>query len=142
MAAARIDHHRKKAEDDIEGTVISCDYAFLTHSKVDERQLTYEGTTAVGATPIFVVRDKLNHETTIKWILGHGYEEVFIKTDGERSVVVLGRKVTEKLNEACVEAEHQSSPAYDSRSAGQAEIGVRIVREGVPTLVCSASCVV
>ena len=33
---------------------------------------------------------------------------------------------------------HNTSPAYDSRSAGHAESGVRIVKEKVRTLICSA----
>ena len=54
------------------------------------------------------------------------------------SNVALGRKVGEKLREAGVKAMQNTSPAYDSRSAGHAESGVTIVKEKVRRLVCYA----
>ena len=112
----------------------------------------------MGATPMLVIRDtrsKMIHadcvrckgiedefpsETAAKWIFGLGYPEVIIRTDGESSIVVLSRKVGEKLREAGVKTMHNTSPAFDSRSAGHAESGVRIVKEKVPTLICLARC--
>ena len=35
-------------------------------------------------------------EITTAWILGLGYPEVAITTDGESSIVALSRKITEK----------------------------------------------
>ena len=111
----------------------------------------------MGATPILVIRDKrskmihadcvrcegiedeLPLETTTKWILGFGHPEVIIRTDGESPIVSLSRRVGEKLREAGVKTMHNSSPAYDSRSTGHAESGVRIVKEKVRTLICCAS---
>ena len=59
MAASRCDTHRRQAEDYNEVPVISCDYGFFTDSRDDEeRQLTEAEAIAVGATPIFVIRDK------------------------------------------------------------------------------------
>ena len=81
------------------------------------------------------IEDEFPSETTNKWILGLGYPKVIIRTDGESSIVSLSRKFTEKLKEAGVEAMQNT---YDSRSAGQAESGVRIVKETVRTLVCYA----
>ena len=77
-------------------------------------------------------------ETTTKWILGLGYPEVIIRTVGESSIVALSRRVGEKLKEAGIKTMHSTSPANDSRSAGHAESGVRIVKEKVRTLVCFA----
>ena len=130
---------------------------FFTDSRDDEeRQLTEAEAIAVCATPIFVIRDqrrKMIHadcvrckgiedefpiETTTKWILGLGYPEVTIRTDGESSIVALSRRVGETLREAGVRTMHNTSPAYDSRSAGHAESGVRIVKEKVRTLICFA----
>ena len=67
-----------------------------------------------------------------------GYPEVTIRIDGESSIVALSRRVGEKLREAGVKTMHNTSPAYDSRSAGHAESGVRIVNEKVRTLICFA----
>ena len=74
------------------------------------------------------VEDEFPIETTTKWILGLGYSEVTIRTDGESSIVVLSQRVGEKLREAGVKTKHNTNPAYDSRSAGHAESGVRIVK--------------
>ena len=82
--------------------------------------------------------DEFPIETMTKWILGLGYLEVIIRTDGGRSNVALSRRVGEKLKDADVKAMHNTSPAYDSRSAGHAESGVRIVKEKVRTLTCFA----
>ena len=71
--------------------------------------------------------DEFPIETTTKWILELGYSEVIIRTDGESSIVALSRRVGEKLREASVKTMHNTSPAYDSISAGHAESGVRIV---------------
>ena len=84
------------------------------------------------------IEDEFQIETTTKWILGLGYPEVTIRTDGESSIVALSRRVGGKLREAGVKTMHNTSPAYDSRSAGYAESGVRIVKEKVPTLICFA----
>ena len=70
--------------------------------------------------------------------LGPGCPEVIIRTDGESSIVALSRRVGEKLREAGVKTMHNTSPAYDSRSAGHAESGIRIVTEKVRTLICFA----
>ena len=148
--ASRSDHHRREAEDYHEVPVISCDYGFLTDSIDDEeRQLTEAEAIAVGATPILVIGDKRSQmihadcvrckgteRQTTKWILGLGYQEVIIRTDGESSIVALSRRVGEKLREAGVTTMHNTSPAYDCRSAGHAESGVRIVKEKVRTLIC------
>ena len=157
MAASRSDHHRRQAEDYNEVSVVSCDYGFFTDSRDDEeRQLTEAEAIAVGATPILVIRDKRSKmihadrvrckgiedefpiETTTQWILGLGYAVVIIRTDGESSIVALSRRVGEKLKEAGVKTMHNTRPAYDSRSAGHAESGVRIVKEKVCTLICFA----
>ena len=158
MAASQSDHHRKQAEDYNEVPVISCDYGFfLTESRDDDnRQLTKAEAIAVGATPILVIRDKRSKmihadcvsckgiedefliETTTKWILGLDFPEATIRIDGESSIISLSRRVGEKLREAGVKTMHNTSPAYDSRSAGHAERGVRIVKEKVPTLLCHA----
>ena len=74
-------------------------------------------------------------ETTAKWTLGLGYPELIIRTDGESSTVALSRRVEEKLREASVQTMHNSSPANDSRSAGHAKRGIRIVKEKVRTLI-------
>ena len=58
MAAARSDHRRRQAEDYNGVPVISCDYGFFTDSKDDDRQLSEAEATAVGATPILVIRDR------------------------------------------------------------------------------------
>ena len=110
----------------------------------------------MGATPILVILDKRSkmihadcvrckaiedefpNETTAKWIFGLGYSEVIIRTDGESTIVALSRRGGEKLREAGVKTMHNTSPAYDSRSAGHAESGVRIVKEKVRTLICFA----
>ena len=110
----------------------------------------------MGATPILVIRDKRSQmihadcvrctgsedefpiETTTKWIFGLGYPEVIIRTDGASSIVALSRRVGEKLREAGIKTMHNTSPAYDSRSAGHAESGVRIAKEKVRTLICFA----
>ena len=110
----------------------------------------------MGVTPILLIRDKsckMIHadcvrckgiedefpiETTAKWIFGLGYPEVIIRTDGESSIVALSRRVGEKLREAGVKTMHNTSPAYDSRSAGHTESGIRIVKEKVCTLICFA----
>ena len=132
-------------------------FFFFTDSRDDEeRQLTEAEAIAVGATPILVIRDKRSRMihadcvrckgiedgfpigTTTKWILGLGYSEVIIRTEGESSIVALSRRVGEKLREACVETVHNTSPAHDSRSAGHAESGVRIVKKKVRTLMCFA----
>ena len=84
------------------------------------------------------VEDELPIESTTKFILGLAYFEVTIRTDGDSSIVALSRRVGEKLREAVVKTMHNTSPAYDSRSAGHAETGVRIVKEKVRTLVCCA----
>ena len=72
------------------------------------------------------------------WVILKGYPEVIIRTDGESSIVALSHRVGEKLKEAGVKTMHNTSPAYDSRSAGHAESGVRIVKEKVRTLMCFA----
>ena len=112
MAASRSDHHRRQAEDYNEVPVISCDHGFLTDSRDDdERQLAVAEAIAAAATPILVIREKRSNvihadsvrcETTTKWILGVGYPEVTIRTDGESSIVALSRRVGEKLREASV----------------------------------------
>ena len=79
------------------------------------------------------IEDEFSIETTTKWILGLGYPEVIIRTDGESSIVPLSRRVPEKLREAGVKIMHNTSPAYDSRSAGHEESGVRIAKEKVRT---------
>ena len=109
----------------------------------DDRQLTEADAAAVGATPILAIRVKRSNmiyadcvrckgiedqspiETTTKWILGLGYPEVTIRTDGESSIVALSRRVREKLREAGVETMHNTSPAYDRRSAGKWHIVTR-----------------
>ena len=61
MTASRSDHRRRQAEDFNEVPAISCDYVFFfsADSRDDEeRQLTETEAIAVGATPIFVIRDK------------------------------------------------------------------------------------
>ena len=84
------------------------------------------------------IGDEFPIETTTKWILGLGCPEVIIRTDGESSIVALSRRVREKFKETGVKTMHNTSPAYDSISAGQAESGVRIVKEKVRTLTCFA----
>ena len=84
------------------------------------------------------IEDEFPLETTAKWILGLGYLEIIIRTDGESSIVALSRRVGEKLREAGVKTVHNTSPAFDSRSAGDAESGIRIVNEKVRTLICFA----
>ena len=56
------------------------------------------------------------------------FPEVIIRTDGESSIVALSRGVGEKLREAGVKTMHNTSAAYDCRSAGHAESGVRVVK--------------
>ena len=157
-AAPRSDHHRRQAEDYTEVPVISCDDVFFfTDSRDDEeRHLTEAEAIAVGAAPMLVIRDKRSKiihadcvrckgiedefpiETTSKWIFGLGYPKVTIRADGESSIVALSKRVGEKLREAGVKTMHNTSPAYDSRSGGHAERGVRIVKEKVRTLKCFA----
>ena len=84
------------------------------------------------------IEDEFPIETTTKWILGLGYPEVIIRPDGETSIIALNRRVGEKLKEAGVKTMHNTSPAYDNRSAGHAESGVRIVKDKVRTLICVA----
>ena len=153
----RRDHHRRQTEDYNVVPVISCGYGFFTDSRDDEeRQLTEAEAIAVGATPILVIRDKRSKmihadcvrckgiedefpiETTTKWILGLGCPEGIIRTDGESSIVALSRRVGEKLKEGVVKIMHNTSQAYDSRSAGDADSGIRIAQEKVRTLTCSA----
>ena len=50
----------------------------------------------------------------------------------------MSRILREKVREAGVKTMHNTSPAYDSRSAGHAESGIRIVKENVRTLICVA----
>ena len=69
------------------------------------------------------IEDEFPIETTAKWILGLGYPEVTIRTDGESSIVALSRRVGEKLREAAVKTMHNTIPPNDSRSAGHAESG-------------------
>ena len=77
------------------------------------------------------IEHKFPIETTTRWILGLGYPGVFVRTDGESSIVALGIRVGVKLREAGVKAMQNTSPAYDSTSAGHAESGVRTCeREG------------
>ena len=83
------------------------------------------------------IEDEFPIETTTKWILGLGDPEEIIRTDGEFNVA-LSRRVGEKLKEASLKTMNNTSPAYDSRSAGHAESGVRIVKEKVRTLMCFA----
>ena len=72
-------------------------------------------------------------------ILGLGYLYVIVRTDGESSIVALSRRVGENTQRSrCQNKAHNTSPAYDSRSAGHAESGVRIVKEKVRTLICFA----
>ena len=127
---------------------------FFSVSRDDEeRQLTEAEATTVAIRVIRDNRSKMIHadcvrckgiedefpiETTAKWILGLGYLEVIIRTDGESSIVALSRRVGEKLREAGVKTMHNTSPAYDSRSAGHAESGIRIVKEKVRSLICFA----
>ena len=130
MAAARSDHHSRQADDYNEVPVISCDYGSVTDSKDDDRQLTEAEAIAVGATPILVIRDtgsKMGHadavrckgiedefpiETTTKWILGLGYPEVIIRTDGESSIVALGRGVGEKLRGSWCQGDAKHKPRF------------------------------
>ena len=81
------------------------------------------------------IEDEFPIETTTKWILGLGYPEVIIRTDGESSIVALSRRVGEKLKEAG-KTMHNTSPTYDSRSAGHAESRIRNLK--VRTLKCFA----
>ena len=101
----------------------------FTESRDDEeRQLTEAEAIAVGATPILVIRDKrikMIHadcarckgiegdfpiETTTKWILGLGYPEVIIRTDGESPIVALSRRVGKTQRSGCQNnAQHKPS---------------------------------
>ena len=45
------------------------------------------------------------------WILGLGYPEVIIRTDGESSIVALGRRVGEKLREAGYQGNAKHMPS-------------------------------
>ena len=63
---------------------------------------------------------------------------VIIRTEGESAIAALSRRVGEKLKEAGVKTMHNKSPAHDSRSAGHADSGVRIVEEKVRMLICFA----
>ena len=81
----------------------------------------------MGATPILVIRNKRSKmihadcvrckgiedefpiDTTTKGILGLGYPEVIIRTDGESSIVALSRRVGGKLKEAGVKTMHKPS---------------------------------
>ena len=59
MVATRSDYHRRQAEDCNEVPVDSCDYGFLQTAEMTTREkLTEAEATAVGATPIRVIRDK------------------------------------------------------------------------------------
>ena len=157
MAVSRSDHHRRQTEVYNEVPVISSDHGFSADSRDDEeRQLTEAEAIAMDATPILLIRDKRSKmipadcvrckgiedqfpiETTAKWILGLGYPEVIIRTDGESSNVALSPRVGEKLREAGVETMHNTSPARDSRSAGHSESCIRIVKEEARTLICFA----
>ena len=80
------------------------------------------------------IEDEFPIVTTAKWILGLGYPEVIIRTDGESLIVALSRRVGEKLREAGVNTMYNTNPACDSRSAGHAVSAVRIVKEKVRTL--------
>ena len=140
---ARSDHHRRQAEDYNEVPEISCDYGFFTDRKEDDRPLTEAEAKAVGATPILVIwdkRSKMIHadcvrckgiqdefpiETTIKWIMGLGYPEVVIRTDGESSIVALGGRVEEKLREASVKA----SKTQAQRTTADQQDTQRVVSE-------------
>ena len=82
--------------------------------------------------------DEFQIETTTKWIFGLGYPEVNIFELTVRVQFALSRRVGEKLTEAGVKTMHNTSPAYDSRSAGHAESGIRIAKENVRTLICFA----
>ena len=75
------------------------------------------------------IEDESPIETTTKSILGVRHPQVIIRTDGESSIVALGRRVGETLREASVKVMQNTGPAYDSRSAGHAESGVRFVKE-------------
>ena len=61
------------------------------------------------------IEDEFPIETTTKMIVGLGYPEVIIRTDGESSIVALSRGVGEKLREAGVKAMQNTSPPCDSR---------------------------
>ena len=122
MATARSDQHRRQPEDYNEVQIISFDYGFFTDSRDDDRQVTEADAIAVGATPILLIPDKRSKmihadavrckgiedefpiETATKWILGLGYSEVIIRTDGESSIVALGRKVGENSEKPGVKA--------------------------------------
>ena len=69
-------------------------------------------------------------------MLGLGYPEVIIRFDGESSIVALSRRVGEKLREAGVKSMHNTSPVYDSISAGHAESGVGFAKEKVRKMKC------
>ena len=66
------------------------------------------------------IEEEFPIETTTKWILGLGFPEVTIRTDGESSIVALSLRVGEKLREACVEtlhtqAQHTTSDQQDTQ---------------------------
>ena len=105
LATARSDHHRRQLEDYNEVPIISFEYGFFTDRRDHDRQVTEADAIAVGATPILLIPDKRSNmihadavrckgiedefpiETATKWILGLGYSEVIIRTDGESSIV-------------------------------------------------------
>ena len=76
------------------------------------------------------IEDEFLLQTTTKWILELGYPEATIRTDGESSIVALSRRVEEELTEASVRTMHNTSPAYNSRSAGYAEWCQNCVTKG------------
>ena len=130
MAASRSDHHRRQAEDYNEVPVMSCDCVFFTDSRDDEeRQLTEAEARAVGTTPILVILDKRSK---------------MIHTQTVCAPKDLETNCHLKLN-CCVEPKNsekqvskQCTTQAQHTTAGHAEIGVRIVKEKVHTLICFA----
>ena len=92
----------------------------------------------MGATPILVIRDKRSKMIHADCVRCKGIEDEFPIETTTKGIFwdALSRRVGDKLREACVKTMHNTSPAYDSRSAGHAENGVRIVKEKVRTLIC------
>ena len=123
------DHHRRQAEDYNEAPVISCAHGFFTDSKDDDRQLTEAEAPAVGATPTLVIRGKRSKmvhadavrckgiqdefpiETTTKWILGLGYPEVIIRTDGESSICGVEQKSWSKTQRSRCQGNVKHKPS-------------------------------
>ena len=156
MAAAMSGHHRRQAEDYNEVPAISSHYGCFADSKDDADSSQKHKQWQLVPRPILVIQDmrsKVIHadrvlckgmqdefpiETTTKWSLGLGFPEVIIRTDGESSIVALGRGVGENSEKPSVKAMQNASPASDRRSVGHAESGFRIVTEMVRTLVCYA----